>query len=82
MYYKLDVGEFAKIREVEKITCTDYDLSGDFIPVENMMAAIEDLLIEIGRLEERYEDLEQNINDNYRPIPQAEMYGISEREFI
>lgn len=82
MYYKLSNDELERIKEVSNITITDYEILGDFIPVENMMAAIEDLLMEIDRLEERIQDIEQDRDDNYRPIPQAEMYGISEKIFI
>lgn len=82
MYYKLDNDEFEKIKEVEKKTCTDYELVGDFIPVKSLMSAIEDLLYEIHRYEEKYNDLEADLRDNYRAIPVAEQVGISERDFI
>ena len=82
MFYKLDIGEFAKIREAEKITFTDYGLKDDLISVESMMAAIEDLLIEIDRLEQKYNDFEQEVEDNYKPYTKEEMYGVSNRDFI
>ena len=52
------------------------------MPAKNMMSVIEDLLYEIDRLEEKYDDLKSDMESNYRAIPVAEQYGISEREFI
>ena len=53
MYYKLENDEIEKIQRVAKITFTDYELQGNFIPVDSLMAAIEDLLTEIDSLEEK-----------------------------
>ena len=77
MYYKLDEKEKEKIKKVKEITITDYELLGDFIPVESMMTIIEDLLMEIDRLEEEKEDYENNKKED----PYYE-YGVSERDFI
>lgn len=77
MYYKLNEKEKEKIKKVKEITITDYELLGDFIPVESMMTIIEDLLMEIDRLEEEKEDCENNKKEN----PYYE-YGVSERDFI
>lgn len=82
MYYKLDDNELEAMFKASKITMTDYDLIGNFAPVENLMAAIEDLLIELDKAEKRYKELEEQLRENYRPIPVAEQYGISERDFI
>lgn len=81
MYYKLDNDEFERIKEVEKMTTSDYELVGNFIPVESMMATIEDLLVEIHNLEEERKEREQQIEDNYKPISYAEQVGYNERDF-
>lgn len=84
MYYKLDSDGLEKINEASKITFTDYELLGNFIPVENMMNVIEDLLLEVDRLEEKYKDMEQDIENNYelKNVNPYEEYGISERDFL
>lgn len=84
MYYKLDNDELEKVNKASKITCTDYDLKGNFIPVESMIAVIKDLLIELDRLEEKNNDMQQDIENNYelKNISSYEEYGISERDFI
>ena len=84
MYYKLDNDEIKTMQKVEKITCTDYELLGNFIPVENMMCVINDLLCEIHNMEEKIEDMEQDIENNYeikQENPYIE-YGVSERDFL
>lgn len=58
MYYKLDEKEKEMMKKVEKITLTDYELLGDFIPVDSLMCAISDLLYEINYLNEKINDLE------------------------
>lgn len=82
MYYKLDDNELERINRVCELTFTDYELLGNFIPVEMLMAAIEDLLIEVDRLEEKYKDFEQEVEDNYKPYTKEELYGVSDRDFI
>jgi hypothetical protein len=82
MYYKLNEKEKEIMEKVSNQTYTDYELEGDFIPVESLMSAIEDLLLEIEHQQECYEDLERDLEDNYRPIPQAEQYDVSDSDFI
>lgn len=72
MYLKLDKKIIDKI---EEIICTDYERKGDYIPAENIDSMIYDLLYEIDRLNEKIEDMENDIRDNYRPISNEEMYG-------
>lgn len=74
MFYKLDDRELATINKVAKMSLTDYELEGNMIPVDSLICAIEDLLIEIGRLEEKYNDLEEDMNENYKPIGANEMF--------
>ena len=73
------------LEKAQKITCTNYleevnwfnksqELDG-FIDPDVLISAIEDLICEVGRLEEKIEDREQDIRDNYRQITDSEMYG-------
>ena len=80
-YCKLQEKEIEKIKRVSKITYTDYEIEGRFIPVENLMAAIEDLLIELDKAEEKLEELERDRDENYKPISYAEQIGYRERDF-
>ena len=79
MYLEIDKELKTKI---ENITGVDYEFKDNFLPSENIVSIFEDLIYEIDRLEEKYEDLEKNLEENYRPIPVSEQYGISDRDFI
>lgn len=83
MYYKLDNDELEKINNASKITGSDYELKGNFVPVESMITIIKDLLIEIDNSEEKIKDMERDIENNYelKNVNPYEEYGISERDF-
>lgn len=48
---------------------------------EEILGIIEEMEDEIASLREEISDLEDDIRDNYRPIPLSEMYGVSDRDF-
>lgn len=81
MYYKLDNNDFKTITKASNITCSDYELLGNFIPVEKLLSVIADLIIEVERLEEKYKDFEQEVEDNYKPISYAEQIGYDIKDF-
>ena len=54
---------------------------GDLISIDDMISVMEDLDSEIDRLKEKIEDIEQDKEDNYRPLHSSELYGVSERDF-
>lgn len=54
---------------------------GDLISIDDMISVIEDLDSEIDRLNEKIEDIEQDKEDNYRPINNYSLYGVSESDF-
>ncbi len=82
MYCKLDGYLLRRIERVGHVTGTNYELLGDFVPVDSLICMVEDLLLEVDHLSEEIERLEQDIEDNYRPIPIAEQVGVSDRDFI
>lgn len=70
------------INKVMDATETDYEVSKfynkreekfeTYINIDNLMVVLEDLLIELDHSKEMYEDLKQDVEDNYRPIPPEE----------
>lgn len=54
------------IKAVEEITLTDYGCKGNQVPIENIESMVEDLLLEIERLEERYKELDEYVKDTYQ----------------
>lgn len=80
MYYALDEKEMELVTKVSNITGTDFELINHLIPVENLVAALQDMLHEYYNKEEQLEDIEENLRTNYKPIPID--YGMSDRDFI
>ena len=56
--------------------------NADFVSIEQLLATIEDLDSEIENLKEKYDDLLEDLRDNYRPIPYSEQVCVSDRDFI
>lgn len=78
-YRRLSEEEQRIIDDVKKRTITDYEQIGEFIPVDSFISIIEDLMCEIERLEERYEDSENDKESNYRHLTPAELIDWSDR---
>lgn len=53
------------LKAVFEITMTDYGYKGNQVPAENVEAIIEDLLLEIEKLEERYKELDEYVKETY-----------------
>lgn len=72
MYLEID----EKLKDkIEKITSTDYDFKGNFLPSGSITSIFENLIYEINRLEKKYEDLEQDMEDNYIKRPMSDYTG-------
>ena len=54
----------------------------DIVTLEEILEKIEELDDEVEKLRERYQELENDVKDNYRPISAMEQIGMSERDFI
>ena len=54
----------------------------DLVSIDELLNCIEDLDGEVDHWKEKYEDLEEDLRDNYRPIPYSEQVGVSDRDFI
>lgn len=83
MYYSLNEKELERINEISDITGVDYELKNNLIPVDSLMAALEDMLYEYHHKEEELEDLQNDIENNYelKRFDPYEEYGVSERDF-
>ena len=73
---------------ISSLTGTDYDgvianQEEYYLENETILAMIKDLIFEIGFKEEKIEDLENDIRNNYvaKKIDPYVEYGISERDF-
>ena len=58
--------------KIKSKTLNEYGIKIDdkvYLEQNDVLSIIEDLLVEIGTLEEKYEDLERDMQDNYKHIP-------------
>lgn len=58
--------------KIKSKTLNEYGVKIDdkvYLEQNDVLSIIEDLLVEIGNLEEKYEDLERDMQDNYKHIP-------------
>lgn len=70
------------IKKVMDATNTDYEVVRlynkaeekveTYINTDNLVVALEDMWVEYDHMKELYEDLKQDVEDNYRPIPPEE----------
>lgn len=81
-YYKLDENTAKIVNRVIKITLTDYEVKGTFIPINSFISMIEDLICEVERKEEELNNLKQDVKDNYKQITPSEMYDITDNDFV
>ncbi len=75
----MDIELYLKV-EIERIV--GYTITPMTMTEEDLVEVVENIITKYKKLEKDYEDLEQNLNDNYRPIPVSEQVGISDRDFI
>ena len=58
--------------KIKSKTLNEYGIKIDdkvYLEQNDVLSIIEALLVEIGNLEEKYEDLERDMQDNYKHIP-------------
>lgn len=79
MYLKIDEELYKKISD---ITNTDYEIEGKYLPWDSIISIFEDLLAEIEHKTDKLEELAQNLEDNYKPIPVSEQVDIDDSYFI
>ena len=61
--------------KIKSKTLNEYGIKIDdkvYLEQNDVLSIIEDLLVEIGNLEEKYEDLERDMQDNYKHIRSEE----------
>ncbi len=76
---KVDESNFDLLKKVSDITYTDYEIQWfdaenikGYIETDSLLSMIEDLICEVNNLQEKYEDLERDIRDNYKWVGSGE----------
>lgn len=79
---KIELDDYSKevLERVENITGSYYGRNGNYIEIEKLIAVIEDMEYEVHRLEEKIEDREKDIEDNYKQVPVWSQYGVCKYE--
>lgn len=71
MYIEIDEELLKKVTDITNFT---YKSKGDFIAYEDVISIIEDLTAEYDVLEEKYDDFKKEVEDNYKPLTNEELY--------
>ena len=64
-YYKCDRELINKAME---ITCVSYEVEKEYLPIEKLELIIEDLVYEYNVLKEKYDDVIEDRNENWKQI--------------
>ena len=64
-----------------KLTKTDYQLKNYICNEETFNWIIDDLIYLVEDLKDKIDNLEEDIRENYRPIPYTEQIGYNDRDF-
>lgn len=81
MYRVLEEKDLLLMERVKKITGQNY-VENNQIEVDKMLDIIQDLICEVGRVQEELEDLQNDVRDNYKRIRNSEMYDINDNTFV
>lgn len=72
---KVDESNYSTLSKVSDITFTDYEIRwfdaeniNGYIEIDSLLSMVEDLICEVDHWKEKYEDLEQDIKDNYKYV--------------
>jgi hypothetical protein len=66
---------------LEEDFCRRY-FKKDIVTISEVLEKLVELDEEVDKIKEAYQELENDLRDNYRPISVMEQVGISERDFI
>lgn len=82
-YYKLSGYELERLKRVSNITGTEYNWLGDFICIDDLICMIEDLIIELDKVQNAYDEFKKYVDeycvDTYNPYDE---HGVSQSDFI
>lgn len=83
---KVNESNYGVLKKVSDTTLVDYEIKwfdaeniDGYIESESLISMLEDLLGELEKEKEKYEDLKNDLESNYRPISIAEQVEYDER---
>lgn len=69
------------IKDIELITGETFNRKGELIKLSELKDAIEDLLVEYDKLQEKLEDEKEQRDNYYKPKSEYEIIGMREEDF-
>lgn len=81
VFVRLEGRALEKVNEIKKMMGVDYNIRGEFVEVASLFSMIEDLEATLENVKEEKEDMEREIEENYRRITPYEEIGMNERDF-
>ena len=69
------------IKDIELITGETFNRKGGLIKLSELKDAIEDLLVEYDKLQEKLEDEKEQRDNYYKPKSEYEIIGMREEDF-
>lgn len=76
---------YVNIKDLGECYLKDYlekEFKKDLISVDELLTLTESLIADVDELKEKFEDLERDVEENYRPIPVNEQYEVYDSDFI
>lgn len=79
VYVELFEEDIERVKRIAKLTGTVYnkEINSGLIGTEQLLSMMFDLVYEIDHLEEKYNDLEENLKTNYVHRPMSDYTGYS-----
>ena len=71
---------YIKVEDLNKWVAK-YFIDKDIITIDDLISVIEELDSELDYQREKYYELENNLENNYKPISPYRLYGINEKDF-
>lgn len=69
------------IKDIELITGETFNRKYKLVDIKELKNAIEDLLVEYGKLQEKLEDEKEQRDNYYKSKSKYEIVGMNERDF-
>ena len=60
----------------------DEKFKKDLISIDDLLTLTEDVIYDLENLKDEHRELQQDLEENYRPIPVNEQYEVYDRDFI
>ena len=71
---------YVDMRE-QGFTLSNHFKNKDMVSVEDILTRLEELIDDIEHLQDEFDDYKQYVEDNYKPLSQAEQIGYNPRDF-